>query len=80
MTSSRQLSAPRVIIVRKRNDSNDSSKSDLYRKYVQAFYDNRNQYGIRPEPLNKALTQVYLGLLDLKENRPYHHHSEESAL
>jgi len=44
-------------------------KSDLFREYVQAFYDNRNQYQIRPEPLNKALTQVYLGLLDLKENR-----------
>jgi hypothetical protein len=49
--------------------SYDWGKNDLYRKYVQAFYDNRNQYGIRPEPLNKALTQVYLGLLELKENR-----------
>jgi tetratricopeptide (TPR) repeat protein len=49
--------------------SYDWGKSDLFRKYVQAFYDNRNQYRIRPEPLNRALTQAYLGLLDLKENR-----------
>jgi eukaryotic-like serine/threonine-protein kinase len=44
-------------------------KSDLYRKYVQACYDNRNQYQIWPEPLNMTLTRVYLGFLDLKENR-----------
>ncbi len=37
--------------------SYDWGKSELFRKYVQAFYDNRNQYRIRPEPLNKALTQ-----------------------
>jgi tetratricopeptide (TPR) repeat protein/TolB-like protein len=48
----------------------DWGKNDLYRKYVQDFYDNRNQYKIRPEPLNRALRQCYLGLLDLKENRP----------
>ena len=49
--------------------SHDWGKSDLYRRYVQALYDNRNQFRIRPEPLNKALTQGYLGLLDLKEYR-----------
>jgi hypothetical protein len=47
--------------------SYDWGKNDLYRKYVQAFYENRNQYGIRPEPLNKT-------------SSPDHHHSEESAL